>query len=194
MAKGRLEGRGSPRDRHREARVRGRDGGERLSSPALRLVTEGREGTLQGAAQPRTRHHATGEHDGRGHGTVPSSGRRDHQERLRALPGGGSRPEPSARAGGGGDGQPLCPHRGGRVRELLEGAGCELLYLPPPYSPDLSPIEEAFSKVEGLLRKAEARSREALVEAMGQALDAVTARDARGFFEHCGCRASGQLL
>ncbi len=87
----------------------------------------------------------------------------------------------------------LSAHKGDRVRALVEKAGCVLLYL-PPYSPDLSPIEEAFSKVKGLLRKAEARSREALVEAMGKALDAVTARDARGFFEHCGYRASGQLF
>ena len=85
----------------------------------------------------------------------------------------------------------LSAHKGERVRELVESAGCELLYL-PPYSPDLSPIEEAFSKVKGLLRKAEARSREALIEAMGKALDAVTAKDASGFFEHCGYCASGQ--
>ncbi len=84
----------------------------------------------------------------------------------------------------------LTAHKGEQVRELVRRAGCELLYL-PPYSPDFNPIEEAFSKVKGLLRKAEARSREALVEAMGKALDAVTARDARGFFEHCGYRASG---
>jgi len=87
----------------------------------------------------------------------------------------------------------LSAHKGERVRELVESAGCELLYL-PPYSPDLSPIEEAFSKVKGLLRKAEARSRKALVEAMGKALDAVTARDARHFFEHCGYCALGQLF
>jgi transposase len=85
----------------------------------------------------------------------------------------------------------LSAHKGQRVRELVESAGCELLYL-PPYSPDFNPIEEAFSKVKGLLREAEARSREALVEAMGKALDAVTARDARRFFEHCGYCASGQ--
>lgn len=87
----------------------------------------------------------------------------------------------------------LSAHKGKRVRELVESAGCELLYL-PPYSPDFSPIEEAFSKIKGLLRKAEARSREALVEAMGRALDAVSVRDARGFFEHCGYRTSGQLF
>ena len=87
----------------------------------------------------------------------------------------------------------LSAHKGERVRELVQSAGCELVYL-PPYSPDFSPIEEAFSKVKCLIRKAEARSREALVEAMGKALDAVSARDARGFFEHCGYRASGQLF
>ncbi len=87
----------------------------------------------------------------------------------------------------------LSAHKGERVRELVESAGCELLYL-PPYSPDFSPIEEAFSKVKALLREAQARSRQALVEAMGKALDAVTARDARGFFEHCGYRMSGQLF
>jgi transposase len=79
----------------------------------------------------------------------------------------------------------LSAHKGERVRELIESAGCELLYL-PPYSPDYSPIEEAFSKVKGLLRKAQARSREALVKAMGEALDAVTVKDVRRFFEHCG--------
>jgi transposase len=84
----------------------------------------------------------------------------------------------------------LSTHKGERVRELVRSAGCELLYL-PPYSPDFSPIEEAFSKVKGLLRKAEARSREALVESMGKALEAVTAQDARGFFRHCGYLASG---
>ena len=87
----------------------------------------------------------------------------------------------------------LSAHKGERVRELLESAGCKLLYL-PPYSPDFSPIEEAFSKVKCLIRKAEARSREALVEAMGKALDAVTGRDARSFFEHCGYCALGQLF
>jgi transposase len=48
----------------------------------------------------------------------------------------------------------FCVHKGERVRELVENAGCELLYL-PPYSPDLNPIEEAFSKVKSLLRQAE---------------------------------------
>lgn len=63
----------------------------------------------------------------------------------------------------------LSAHKGERVKELIEEHGCELLYL-PSYSPDLNPIEEAFSKVKRLLRKAQARTRDALVEAMGRAL------------------------
>jgi transposase len=70
-------------------------------------------------------------------------------------------------------------------RELIEERGCELPYL-PPYSPDLNPIEDAFLKNKGTLRRAEARTREALVEAMGAAISAVSARDASGFFEYCG--------
>lgn len=87
----------------------------------------------------------------------------------------------------------LSAHKGSRVRDLIESKGCELLYL-PPYSPDFNPIEEAFAKIKGLLRKAEARSREVLIEAMGRALEALKARDARNFFEHRGYRALGQLL
>jgi transposase len=87
----------------------------------------------------------------------------------------------------------LSAHKGGRVRELVEERGCEVLFL-PPYSPDLNPIEEAFAKLKALLRKARARTREALIEAMGRALKAVTARDSRGFFEHCGYRTPAQLL
>ncbi len=87
----------------------------------------------------------------------------------------------------------LSAHKGGKVRELIEERGCELLYL-PPYSPDYNPIEEAFSKVKALVRRAEARTRAVLIEAIGQALWAVTARDTRGFFDHCGYRKLGQLL
>ena len=84
-------------------------------------------------------------------------------------------------------------NKGGRVKRIVESRGCELLYL-PPYSPDLNPIEEAFSKVKGILRKAQARSREALVEAMGSALSAVSSRDARGYFEHRGYHLLDQPL
>jgi transposase len=87
----------------------------------------------------------------------------------------------------------LTAHKGERVRELIEGRECKLLYL-PPYSPDFNPIEEAFAKIKGVLGKAEARTREALVEAMGTAISAVSVHDARGFFEHCGYRPRVQLL
>ncbi len=87
----------------------------------------------------------------------------------------------------------LSSHKGSRVRELIEERGCKVLYL-PPYSPDLNPIEEAFAKIKALVRKAEARTREALIEAIGRALEAVRAKDAHGFFEHRGYRAAAQLL
>jgi transposase len=87
----------------------------------------------------------------------------------------------------------LTAHKGERVRELIEDRGCELVFL-PPYSPDFNPIEQAFSKLKALLRRSEARTREALIEAMGAALSAVSARDASGFFGHCGYRTAAQLL
>ena len=79
----------------------------------------------------------------------------------------------------------LTAHKGGRVRDLIEEKGCELLYL-LSYSPDFNPIEEAFSKIKGIVRRAEARTRQALIEALGVAISAITARDAHGFVEHCG--------
>lgn len=79
----------------------------------------------------------------------------------------------------------LSAHHHTRVRDLIEATGCDLWYL-PAYSPDLSPIEEAFAKLKQLLRKAAARTRDALLNAIGGALDQVTAADARGFFHHCG--------
>jgi transposase len=87
----------------------------------------------------------------------------------------------------------LGAHRPKRVRELIEERGCELVYL-PSYSPDLNPIEEAFAKIKHLLREACARSRGALVEALGAALWAISARDALGFFEHAGYHPAGHLL
>jgi transposase len=87
----------------------------------------------------------------------------------------------------------LTAHKGERVKELIEQRGCELLYL-PPYSPDFNPIEEAFSKIKALLRKVEARSREALIDAIGRGISMVKAEDARGFFDHCGYITSVQSL
>jgi transposase len=68
---------------------------------------------------------------------------------------------------------------------------CQLWFL-AAYSPDLNPIEEAFSKIKAHLRKAAARTREALVEAMGQALSAVTSRDVAGWIAHCSYGFRGQ--
>jgi transposase len=87
----------------------------------------------------------------------------------------------------------LSAHKGGRVRELIEGKGCELIYL-PPYSPDFNPIEQAFSKLKNYLRAACARSRDALMEVIGEALRTITVSDAEGYFEHCGYRAAVQPL
>ena len=87
----------------------------------------------------------------------------------------------------------LSAHRGERIRELIEGKGCELIYL-PPYSPDFNPIEQAFSKLKNYLRSACARSRDALMEVIGEALRTITVSDAEGYFEHCGYRRVVQLL
>jgi transposase len=87
----------------------------------------------------------------------------------------------------------LSAHKGARIRELVEGRGCELRYL-PPYSPDLNPIEEAFSKVKGILRKAQARTRETLIETMGPALAAVSPSDALGFLELRGYHTATDQL
>jgi transposase len=79
----------------------------------------------------------------------------------------------------------LSVHKGARVRQLIEDKGCQLLFL-PAYSPDLSPIEETFSKIKAYLRRAGARTHEALEEAICQALQTVTSQDAHGRFRHCG--------
>jgi transposase len=85
----------------------------------------------------------------------------------------------------------LSAHKDKRVRAAIEARGCELWYL-PPYSPDLSPIEEAFAKLKNLLRRAAARTREALLDAIAVALDHITATDAQGFFQHCGYQVAAQ--
>ena len=74
------------------------------------------------------------------------------------------------------------------MRELVEGRGCEVLFLPA-----YSPIEEALSKVKAMLRRTEARTRGAIVEAIGRALDAVSERDARSWSARCGYAAAQPL-
>ncbi len=85
----------------------------------------------------------------------------------------------------------LNAHKGHRVRKLVEakagGGQGRVAVLLPSYSPDFSPIEEAFSKVEAILRRIEARTKETLVvEGIGWALDAIAPEDAKGWFGHGG--------
>jgi transposase len=87
----------------------------------------------------------------------------------------------------------LGAHGTEKVRELVQARGADLLFL-PSYSPDLNPIEEAFSKIKALVRKVGARMREALVEAIGRASEAVTPEDAASWFAHAGYRPQDQPL
>jgi transposase len=79
----------------------------------------------------------------------------------------------------------LSAHTMARIREVIEGRGARLLYL-PPYSPDLAPIEQAWSKIKTFLRTAKARTHEARERAIQQALMTITAADAHGWFTYCG--------
>jgi len=76
-------------------------------------------------------------------------------------------------------------HKPDHMRALVEAAGCRLVFL-PAYSPDFSPVEEAFSKIKTLIKAAGARTRAALDAAIAVALAAVTASDAAGWFTHAG--------
>ena len=78
----------------------------------------------------------------------------------------------------------LSVHKNEEVRAKIEACGCRLVFL-PAYSPDFNPIEHAFSKLKQFLRKAKARTHEALQGAIGVGLDTITAKDARGWFKHC---------
>jgi transposase len=87
----------------------------------------------------------------------------------------------------------LGAHRPKRIRELIEARGAELVFV-PSYSPDLNPIEQAFSKIKNILRKLGARTHEALLEAMEEALSKVTPADVAGWFDHCGYQVEVQYL
>ena len=84
----------------------------------------------------------------------------------------------------------LRAHKTEAVRGLLDRSGFAYRYL-PAYSPDLSPIEPAWAKLKAELRRAAARTTEALHQAIGLALRAITARDASGFFRHAGYSHAG---
>jgi transposase len=79
----------------------------------------------------------------------------------------------------------LRAHKTAPVKAILDGSGFAYHYL-PVYSPDLNPIEPGWSKVKSGLRRVAARTTEALEQALGPALDSITAQDATGYFRHCG--------
>jgi len=79
----------------------------------------------------------------------------------------------------------LPSHKVAGIREAIEATGATLLYL-PPYSPDLNPIEQAFSKIKALLRKAAARSLTALTTAFKRILALFTPTECQNFFAHAG--------
>jgi len=79
----------------------------------------------------------------------------------------------------------LSPHKSDPTLALITQAGAQVVFL-PTYSPDLNPIEKMWSKVKALLRALEARTTPELVQAIGQALAQVTAKDALGWFASCG--------
>jgi len=80
----------------------------------------------------------------------------------------------------------LAVHKVKGIREAIESRGAQLLYL-PPYSPDLSPIEECWSKLKQWLRAQGKRDKESLEEAIGQGLRRITKTDVKGWFTHSGC-------
>jgi len=85
----------------------------------------------------------------------------------------------------------LSVHKAASIRQALEARHCQLLFL-PPYSPDFTPIEQAFSKIKAILRQIGARTKEALWEAMRVAVEAITSEDALAWFAHAGYALSAQ--
>jgi transposase len=83
----------------------------------------------------------------------------------------------------------LSSHKGHRVREMIEAAGATLLYL-PPYSPDFNPIEQAFSKLKALLRKAAARTVTRLWDAIGRIIDLFAPKECVNYFAAAGYDAT----
>ena len=73
------------------------------------------------------------------------------------------------------------------MRQLIETTGAKLLYL-PPYSPDLNPIEKAWSKIKQILRAIKARSTETLDQAISETLQLITADNAQAWFRLCMSR------
>ena len=78
-------------------------------------------------------------------------------------------------------------HKVAGVAEAIEAVGATVRYL-PPYSPDLNPIENAYSKLKALMRQGGARTVEALTKLVGRSIEAFTPDDCRGYFKHAGYR------
>lgn len=83
----------------------------------------------------------------------------------------------------------LRAHKVAGIEDAITGCGARLIYL-PPYSPDLSPIEQCWAKLKTCLRRIGARTREALEEAIAHAMEGITAADALAWFAHCGYMVS----
>jgi DDE superfamily endonuclease len=80
-------------------------------------------------------------------------------------------------------------HKASQVERVAKGRGAQVIWL-PPYSPDLSPIEQCWSKIKTFLRVAKARTREELEKALAQAIKLITKADIRGWFKHCGYKVA----
>jgi transposase len=81
----------------------------------------------------------------------------------------------------------LGSHKGKAARQLIRSVGAKLFFL-PKYSPDLNPIEQAFAKFKHLLRKASARSFEAICLALSEILTAFTPQECANYFANAGYR------
>ena len=79
----------------------------------------------------------------------------------------------------------LSSHKVKGLKEIVEERGARIEYL-PPYSPDLNPVENMWSKIKSQLRQVKGRCKDVLIEAVGIALNTVIAQDAQGWFKHCG--------
>ena len=162
-----------------------------LLGTALRLRTKRPAAVSVGTKKPGQEHDAAFEHELRGEGpsltvegATTSRVFETYVEKVLA---------PSLKEGQVVVMYNLSAHKPKRNKELIEQRGCELVYL-PSYSPEYNPIEEAFAKIKNLLRKAAARSKEALIEAIAAALSAISTEVIRGYFQHAGYRLAGQLL
>src|SRR5215207_7077627 len=144
-----------------------------ITCSSLRLLSQRKKGLHPGSAQPWSEHYVACEHESEGYGPVSKAVEgatsatifESYLERVLAPT---SEERPDHRGG-----QPKRPQRGAGYKELIEERGCELLFLLlfflPPYSPDFNPIEEAVSKIKGLLRNAEAReAAKALLKCWGE--------------------------